>query len=318
MDDLTAAPPVTVVIASRDREALLHGALESVAAARRPGDDVIVVDSASRHADVAALAARFGMRSIRCDEPGTCRARNAGWRAASTEIVAFTDDDCRADPTWIETVSTTFGRHPDVSFVTGTIADDDGDRRRAEIRLSLHVPRDPATFAASDDFAVVGHGANMAWRRAVLEELGGFDEELGPGSRFRAAEDQDAFWRALTAGKTGRFEPGARVVHRQWRNRRQQLRTVLGYGVGSGALAIKRWRSALETGGGPPRSGRLLSEVVGAAGRASMSEIGRHLRQRNEIWAVAELVAYAGFLRGSIAARRVAVEDGHFAPAIAR
>ncbi|MHB1713138.1 MAG: glycosyltransferase family 2 protein, partial [Acidimicrobiales bacterium] len=161
----------------------------------------------------------------------------------------------------------------------------------------------------------MGHGANMAWRRQVLEEIGGFDEGMGPGTPFRAAEDQDAFWRSLQSGGEGRYVPDSIVVHRHWRNRRQQLRTVYGYGIGSGALAVKRWRvdagDTTSPAALPVRS--LVWDVQRLAARLAAKRMTDHLRGGYEMGAVGELLFLAGLMRGSTGARRVTLSDGRFA-----
>src|SRR5438105_13909548 len=83
---------VACVIASRDRPEHLAVALESVLQARRPGDEVVVVDSASRDDATLAVAEAAGVRCVRCELPGVARARNAGFSATTAPVVAFTDD----------------------------------------------------------------------------------------------------------------------------------------------------------------------------------------------------------------------------------
>src|SRR3954470_13792950 len=100
--------PVACVIASRDRPGHLTAALASVLRARRPGDDVVVVDSASRDDSTRRVADDAGVRCVRCDVAGVARARNAGLRATEAPIVAFTDDDCLVAPDWVTSVAAAF------------------------------------------------------------------------------------------------------------------------------------------------------------------------------------------------------------------
>jgi GT2 family glycosyltransferase len=76
-------------------------------------------------------------------------------------------------------------------------------------------------------------------RRRALERIGGFDELLGAGGRFRAAEDQDLFDRMFQAGLAGRYEPEAAATHEAWRERREILALEWGYGIGTGARLVK-------------------------------------------------------------------------------
>lgn len=312
---LSASPPITVVIATRDRIILLRDALEAIRASLRRHDRVIVVDSASQGMGAQDTARAAGATVVRCEEPGTCRARNAGWRAATTDVVAFTDDDCLPEPGWVEALSRSFASDSEPDFVTGRIVPDAPTTKRAQLSLSVHLAAEPATFDGDADVETLGHGANMAWRREALERIGGFDELLGPGAPLRAAEDQDVFWRALRLGCVGRFEPDAVVVHRQWRGRARQLRAYYGYGVGSGAFALKRLELDDTAPGSRPSPGERRSLHVGARrliwGRGR-SAVARSLADHYEMGVLAEVAKLAGALRGARIAMRMPLVDGHF------
>lgn len=95
-------PPVTVVVCTRDRAALLAGCLAALEAVRYPAWELLVVDSAPADATTRELVARYPhARYLREPLPGLDRARNRGWRAARHDIIAFTDDDARPEPGWL-------------------------------------------------------------------------------------------------------------------------------------------------------------------------------------------------------------------------
>ena len=315
----TSTVPITVVVATRDRPELLKGALAAVNRVLRQSDGLIVVDSASRDAAaISQIASHAGATLIRCDEPGSSRARNAGWRAASTVIVAFTDDDCLPCDQWVDALVATFERAPLASFVTGRVVPKFTGSPHARLHLAVTSREQSAVFDGNDDATDIGHGANMAWRKRALEELGGFDEGLGPGTVLRAAEDVDAFWRVLKHGGSGVFEPRATVAHRQWRSRSHQLRVCFGYGVGSGALAVKRWR--LEHGVKGPETVLSRRIVARHAGRELLWRrvvlgVGRNIGNHYAMGVLAELAMFAGEVRGVARARRMPVVDGRFRPA---
>jgi GT2 family glycosyltransferase len=248
-------PNVAVVIASRDRGELLKQALASLPDALRPGDQALVVDSCSRTAAVRRAAEDAGVRVVRAGRPGLAHARNLGVAETSAPVLAFTDDDCLLHPGWTASILAAFN-DPGVGFVTGAVHPDRSTPRTISVTLDAEPARyrSSTTRGSSADTlrSVRGHGANMAWRRAVLAGIGGFDEALGAGGRFRSAEDTDAFWRALRAGWEGRYEPALVVTHQQWRGHAGYLTTRFGYGYGAGGLAAKqarlgdlRWRAAV-------------------------------------------------------------------------
>src|SRR5258705_5540917 len=99
---------VSVVIATRNRQALLAETLAALAAQRWPRDrfEIIVADNGSTDATrsiVAKAAAAAGAPSITqlfVGQPGKSFAVNAALRAARGDLIAFTDDDVLPDPDW--------------------------------------------------------------------------------------------------------------------------------------------------------------------------------------------------------------------------
>jgi glycosyltransferase involved in cell wall biosynthesis len=233
---------VSVVVPTRDRPEQLERCLKSVRAALRPGDELVVVDSASVDTDgVAAVAGRHADLVLRADAPGVDRARNLGWRATRHEVVLFTDDDVVVDPGWATAFADAVVAHPEAGFVTGRVDVPPGEPMpRREIALK----RDPEPQVFDRrSVANLGHGASMATRREVLERVGGWDESLGAGGRFRSAPELDLFDRILAAGWQGRYEPASLAFHAQWRATDQVVRLDYGYGMGNGARIAKLLRT---------------------------------------------------------------------------
>ncbi|MDQ1696567.1 MAG: hypothetical protein QOJ03_1920, partial [Frankiaceae bacterium] len=233
----TASAGVSVVVCSRDRAAFLREALAVVNAALRPQDELVVVDSASTDAEVAVVAAESGARVLRAAAPGLGRARNLGWHAATRPLVAFTDDDCAPHPDWTAQVEAAFTDDA-VGYAFGQVVGGEGEGEPLSLAHSTQARRVEPHERADG----LGHGANMACRRVALVEVGGFDDELGAGARFPAAEDSDLVLRLQRAGWVGVFRPESVVAHHRWRDRLPALRIMYRYGVGAGAAAAKSWR----------------------------------------------------------------------------
>jgi glycosyltransferase involved in cell wall biosynthesis len=266
---------LSVVIACRDRATLLTGCLRALEPAREDGAEVIVVDAGSRTDEVARAAA--GVRLLRSAGGSASAARNLGWRAASHPLVAFTDDDCRPAPDW---AAATVHALIDLSAVCGQVlAEGDG-------HLSVLETTDPVDYAAADDPALLGHGANLAVRRDALEAVGGWDERLGPGTRGPGAEDKDLLLRLLHAGFAAGYRPEPVVRHLQWRSRRKALKAELGYGRGAGALAAK--------GFGPSARALAVAELGTALA---------DLRAGYQYGAVAGVLRSSGIVAGRLSGR---------------
>lgn len=300
---------IAVVIATRDRSELLRGALQALAKSSRAPGSIVVVDSASSDPDlVASVASTGGATVVRCSRPGTCRARNAGWKSVTEPLVAFIDDDCRVDGDWLEGIVTAFGDSSKPSFVTGRVRPDVAPSERAGLSVAVTDDPEPRILELGDDLQAMGHGANMAWRKEALEAIGGFDEMLGPGAPLGAAEDLDVFWRALVAGCRGFYTPDAVVVHEQWRSRLGMLRAYHGYGIGTGAFNTKRRRRNDSTAERASVLTGLRLQFIDEG----LAPVWRALAQRYEMGALAEFAKFLGTLRGAWRARRLTIVDGHF------
>jgi glycosyltransferase involved in cell wall biosynthesis len=216
-------PPISVVVCTRDRADSLRRCLAALARLEYPSFEVVVVDNASRDATTREAAAGAGVRCVREDRPGLDWARNCGLRAASHELIAYTDDDVEVEPGWLRGIATAFA-DPSVSAVTGLVLPGVLDTE-AELIFELYyggmgngvVPRrfEPRVLTTRELLAAhsCGVGASMAFRRAHLLALGGFDTALDVGTPTRGGGDLDIFHRTLASGAVLVYTPAARVRH---------------------------------------------------------------------------------------------------------
>jgi glycosyltransferase involved in cell wall biosynthesis len=235
------APSVSVVVCTRHRPDDLDRCLTSIAALRTPPKEVVVVDNSSGDAETAKVCGRHGVRVAVEEVPGLSRARNRGIAETSGDIVAFVDDDCVVDPAWTESPMPDFA-DPLVMVVAGYVGP-----------LELDTPAQYAFeqlggFARAFD-AVVLDGRTIRWpgigdgnsffRRTVFDEIGGFAEDLGPGTPALSGQDADIFARIFTAGYRMALDPQAVVWHGH-RADHSRLRTaIFGYSVGFAAFAAR-------------------------------------------------------------------------------
>jgi hypothetical protein len=124
LDDPRKGLDITVGIITRNRAADLGEALQSLTRLTRPPDEVVVVDNGSTDATRAVIESftdRLPIRYVFLGEPSIPGARNLVLATATSEIVAFTDDDCAVDPGWLTAVERGFMRAANVGIVGGYV-----------------------------------------------------------------------------------------------------------------------------------------------------------------------------------------------------
>ena len=224
-------PRVTVAVCTHNGGATLGRCLDGLRALDYPDYEVLVVDDGSTD-DSAAIAASFGLRVVRTRNRGLSAARNTALELATGEIVAYLDDDAWPDPHWLAYLARAFGRS--AHAVIGGPNVPPPPRNLVE-RAVAAAPGGPVHVLLSDQVAEHVPGCNLAVRREVVRELGGFDP------RFRAAgDDVDLCWRIQESGLTVGFEPAAMVWHHRRDSIRGYLRQQRGYGKAE-ALLERKW-----------------------------------------------------------------------------
>jgi len=199
----SADPVVTVVLPVRNGDRYVGDALAAIERQTLPPEkfETIVVDDGSIDGTPDLLAswreAHPGRRVVlRRGGNGPAAARNAGIAAARAEWVAFTDADTIPDELWLEQL---LAAGEDADAVEG----------RVVARAENGAPRaDVHTLENETGGQYVT--ANMAYRRATLERVSGFDESF----RDAFLEDSDLAFRVLDSGGRIVFAPDAVVAHR--------------------------------------------------------------------------------------------------------
>ena len=185
---------------------MLAETLDALERQTRRDIEVIVVDdeSGDETPDVVAQRADRGVRSIRVSRRGPGRARQVGWREARAPIVAFTDDDCIPTAEWLDAIVRPI-EDGSADFVQGrTRPRPDQSELLGPWAKTQRVEHENKRYPT----------CNMAYRKNVLESLGGFrDEFTGPNT---SGEDTDLGWRAMEAGYRSAFAPDALVHHAVW------------------------------------------------------------------------------------------------------
>lgn len=239
-------PTVSVIVCTRDRTDQLRSCLEAIAGLRTKPIEVLVVDNCPSDGSTRALCEELPVRYVREPLPGQARARNRGLAECRGEVVAFTDDDCVVDPAWLDGLGRELA-DPLVMGVTGYIGplelessaqlwfEEHGGFERYPERRVL----DPTETSPMRAAAVVGAGANMIFRRSAFDHVGGFAEDLGPGTPARSGDDKYAFYRLLAAGYRIVHDPSRVVWHRHRSNIPALRRVMSDYGVSEFAYTTR-------------------------------------------------------------------------------
>lgn len=177
---------VSVVINTYNRAATLRNTLDGLRYQTYRDFEVIVVNGPSTDGTNELLARYTDMARIyRCPEVHLSRSRNIGITQAAGDIVAFIDDDSVPDPRWIADLVEGYDS-PTVGGAGGLVFDHTGVKlqykfsvcsRVATTDFSLTPPFDAYTLPGSDPFVYL-QGTNCSFRRDVLVQIGGFNDEI--------------------------------------------------------------------------------------------------------------------------------------------
>jgi GT2 family glycosyltransferase len=246
---LAKYPRVSVVVASYNGEKTLTACLESLERLNYPDYEVILVDDGSTDATQEIRMKHPRVHYVRHEKnEGLSVARNTGIFAATGELVAFTDSDCRADPDWLYYV---VGDLQDSGFAGmggHNFLPPDDSSVAAAVMVS---PGGPAHVMLTDREAEHIPGCNMVFYKWALEEVAGFD----PIYR-KAGDDVDICWRLQQRGCRIGFSPGGFVWHYRRSTIGAYLKQQSGYGEAE-ALLVRKHPEYFNLLGGSMWRGRI-------------------------------------------------------------
>jgi glycosyltransferase involved in cell wall biosynthesis len=203
-------PRTSVVIPALNAAEVIGDQLDALSRQTFDGDwEVVVVDNGSTDGTTAAAAAWADrLPALRVVDASQRRshtfARNTGARAASGDLLLYCDADDIVGPGWVEA----FVRAADdgCDFMGGFVDDVSlNDPRHADWRQSPPPDRLPEKM----DFLPLAISANLAIRRSVLFDIGGWNESYGEG-----CNDVELSWRAQVAGCRLCYVPQAVIAYR--------------------------------------------------------------------------------------------------------
>jgi GT2 family glycosyltransferase len=225
-------PKVSVVVPCYNGDRTLKVCLDSLQKLNYPDCEIILVDDGSTDTTRQIVFANPKVRYFHHEQNlGLSVARNTGIAAATGEIIAFTDSDCRADEDWLYYVVGSLLSNDFVAVGGPNLLPPEDSLIAAAVMVS---PGGPAHVMLTDRQAEHVPGCNMAIYKWVLTGIGGFD----PIFR-RAGDDVDICWRLQQAGHKIGFNPAAFVWHYRRSTIRDYLKQQHGYGEAEALLVRK-------------------------------------------------------------------------------
>lgn len=240
---------LAVIICTRDRPHDLRRSLSSLLRERPVGCQLLVVDQ-SRGTEAATVFRQIAgdsldARYLASRRTGLSVARNQGAAAtADSDLLLFTDDDCEVGAGWFQRWRQVFDadRSLGVGFGRVTTPPFDADLGHIPHFNLASGTRSWGLELFDRGAQCVGMGANMAVRRASWAAVGGFDEGLGAGSAFPAAEEIDLALRIVRGGYRLAHVDGPTVVHHGFRDSEAASQLAQGYAAATAAMYVKHLR----------------------------------------------------------------------------
>jgi glycosyltransferase involved in cell wall biosynthesis len=242
---------LSVIVTTKNRARHIAPCLDSIAAAfalAAPLDaEIVIVDNGSADNTAAVIdgwarANAVPVQALSQRGPGKSRALNSALRAAKGDVLAFTDDDCRLHPEYVNDLLRHDAADTGLVLRGGRIELGDPTDLPLTINTSPTPQRWSLALNSTRHDCIPGqlNGCNITMRRALVERLGPFDEDFGPGSRIGSCDDAEYIFRAYVNGITLEYVPDMIVLHHHGRKTSEEGRALFRrYLIGWGGLHAK-------------------------------------------------------------------------------
>jgi glycosyltransferase involved in cell wall biosynthesis len=246
---LEDAPQISVVLCTKDRPARAADCIRNLVRQEYPNYEIVVVDNAPTDpgavpAALEALDSPIPLRYVVEPVAGHSRGKNTGWRAAKADIVAFIDDDEVPDKHWLAEIARGFSATSNVGCVSGMVLPAE---LRTEPQFWFEELAGLATVRGFDqEVYEPGHpqsplwpnppfgiGGNVAFRRNVLVDIGGYDIAMGLGTPTNGSDDNVVFARTLLGKHTLVYQPTALIFHFHRDSMADLEKQLHGYAMGT-------------------------------------------------------------------------------------
>lgn len=238
---------VSVVICTRNRSESLKLCLSSLHQQVCMPEEIIVVDNAPTDDSTKLVAEQFpAVTYCREVRPGLDIARNTGAKQAKCAIVAYTDDDVQVHQLWTYKVWETFSDQ-NIQALTGLVISTSLETESQQIfekhwgfnkgYQDIFFKKNFVNTGYAPKVWEIGAGANMAFRKRVLEEIDFFDERLDVGAAG-CSGDSEIWYRILAAGYIIQYNPRVIVFHEHRKQMDALHKQVFSYMRGHAASVL--------------------------------------------------------------------------------
>jgi len=215
---------ISAIICTHNRDTYLGAAIDSLLAQDFPGSfEVVVVDNASKDRTHEVVKARLPNPKVKyVYEPvtGLSVARNTGAKTASAEILAYLDDDAVASSQWLRVLHEAYQSNNKLAIAGGKVTLIWPEGISPPKWLSVELSGNLGYYDLGDSVVYIEQpgltprGLNYSIRRTFLEQIGGFDTNLGRvGKKLLSNEELHTTELAIKQGWQVAYLPEALVAH---------------------------------------------------------------------------------------------------------
>jgi glycosyltransferase involved in cell wall biosynthesis len=213
-------PKISAIICTHNREKYLGAAIDSLLAQDFPDYEIIVVDNASSDRTREIVQTRPSVKYVYEPVTGLSVARNTGATSATSQILAYLDDDAVASPNWLTVLYTAYQSNEKLAIAGGKVTLIWPEGILPPAWLSDDLAGNLGAYNLGDKIVYIDRpgltprGLNYSIRRKFLTEIGGFDINLGRvGKKLLSNEELLMTEQALNRGWQVAYIPEALVQH---------------------------------------------------------------------------------------------------------
>ena len=215
---------ISAIICTHNRDTYLGAAIDSLLAQNFAASfEVVVVDNKSSDRTREVVERRLSdprLKYIYEPQIGLSVARNTGAKVSCGEILAYLDDDAVASESWLQILYSAYERNPKLAIAGGKVTLLWPPGKQAPVWLSASLAGNLGAYDLGESTVYINNpgltprGLNYSIRRCFLDEIGGFDPNLGRvGKNLLSNEELQMTELALSKGWEVAYLPDALVAH---------------------------------------------------------------------------------------------------------